>query len=275
MNSAWRVASWIVLPAAVAALQACSTTVSTTSGPITEAPREARPAGADPSEDVARRARVRMELAAAYFGRGQLDVALDESKLALAADPNLGAAHNLRGLIFASKGEDGLAEESFRRALQINSHDLDAMQNFGWYLCQRKRYAEAEAQFSQALATPQNREIPRTLLAQGVCQAISGQLDAAERTLTRANELDPANPSTSVNLAEVLLRRGEYERARFHIRRVNNVPAMVSAQTLWLAARIESKLGNQTGVQELGRQLRDRFGDSREAAAFARGQFNE
>jgi type IV pilus assembly protein PilF len=274
MNRAWHATSWLAALAAIAALQACSTTVSTSSGPITDAPRDTRSTSPE-NDDVTRRARVRMELAAAYYSRGQLDVALDETKLALAADPNLGAAYNLRGLIFASKGDDAQAEESFRRALQIDPRDGDAMQNFGWYLCQRKRFPEADAQFGQALALPQNRDISRTLLAQGVCQAISGQLAEAERTLTRANELDPANPSTSVNLAEVLLRRGEYERARFHIRRVNNLPAMVSAQTLWLAARIESKLGNQTGVQELGRQLRERFGDSREAAAFARGQFNE
>jgi type IV pilus assembly protein PilF len=274
MNRVSRAALWAAVLAATTALQACSTTVSTTSGPITEPPRDTRPTGPE-SDDVTRRARVRMELAAAYYSRGQLDVALDETKLALAADPNLGAAHNLRGLIFASKGDDAQADESFRRALQINPRDGDAMQNFGWYLCQRKRYAEADAQFVQALALPQNRDVARTLLAQGVCQAIGGQLAEAERTLTRANELDPANPSTSVNLAEVLLRRGEYERARFHIRRVNNLPAMVSAQTLWLAARIEHKLGNQTGAQQLGRQLLDRFGDSREAAAYSRGQFNE
>ena len=149
------------------------------------------------------------------------------------------------------------------------------MQNFGWYLCQRKRYTEADALFGQALATPQNRDIPRTLLAQGVCLSSAGQLGEAERALARAYELDPANPSIVANLADVLYRRGEYERARFYVRRINSVPSAASAQTLWLAARIESKLGNQTGAQELGRQLRNRFGESREAAAFERGQFNE
>ena len=79
----------------------------------------------------------------------------------------------------------------------------------------------------------------------------------------------------AINLADVLYRRGEYDRARFYVRRVNNQPALVNAQTLWLAARIENRLGNQTGVQEIGRQLRARFGDTREAVAFERGQFNE
>jgi hypothetical protein len=51
-----------------------------------------------------------------------------------------------------------------------------------------------------------------------VCQARAGLWAQAERTLSRSFELDPANPVTAFNLAEVLLRRGELERARFYVR---------------------------------------------------------
>jgi type IV pilus assembly protein PilF len=149
------------------------------------------------------------------------------------------------------------------------------MQNFGYYLCQKKRYAEANTLFDQALAEPQYRDSSRTLLTKGVCQAFAGSLVESEATLTRAYELDPANPSTAVNLSEVLYRRGEYERARFYVRRVNNVPALQGAQTLWLAARIEQRLGNRSGVKELGDQLRKRVPDSRDAGYYERGQFDE
>jgi len=265
-------AAWLAGLAVAMLLGACSTTVSTTSGPVTEEHnRTPNVSDADP----ARRARVRLELASAYFGRGQMDVALEQVKLALAADPNLGTAYNLLGLIHANRGDAALAEDAFKRALVLNPRDGDAMQNYGWFLCQQKRYNDANVQFDQALVVPQNRDVARVLLAQGVCHAFAGRTEDAERVLSRAYELDPGNPSTAVNLAEVLLRRGEPERARFYIRRVNSAPALVSAQTLWLAARIENKLGNQTGVQELGAQLRNRFRESREAVAFERGQFNE
>jgi type IV pilus assembly protein PilF len=225
--------------------------------------------------DASKRARVRMELASGYFGRGQMTTALDQVKLALIADPNLSEAYNLRGLIYANLGDDRLAEESFRRALQLNARDVDALQNFGYYLCQKKRYDEASAQFDRALALPQNRDPSRTLLTKGVCQAFAGQLAESEATLVRAYELDPVNPSIAVNLSEVLYRRADFERARFYIRRVNAVPALVGAQTLWLAARIEQRLGNRPGVQDLGDQLRKRFPDSREMGSFDRGSFDE
>lgn len=225
--------------------------------------------------DASKRANVRMELATAYFSRGQLTTALDEVKQALVVSPNLGEAYNLRGLIYAALGDDVLAQESFRRALQINPSDGDSMHNYGWYLCQQKHYPEAEALFQQAIALSQYVGTSRTMLTSGVCQARAGKWAEAEVTLGKAYERDPANPATAINLAEVLLRRGEAERARFYVRRVNAVANQSNAQTLWLAARIEMKLGNRQAANEYGLQLRNRFPQSRESAAFDRGQFNE
>lgn len=228
---------------------------------------------ASDQSEASKRANVRMELAVAYFGRGEMTTALDQVKLAIVADPTIAAAFNLRGLIYANLAEETLAEESFRRALQLDPKDGDSMQNFGYYLCQKKRYAEAETLFDRALALPRYQQVARTWLTKGVCEAIADQLPQSEISLMRAHELDPTNPSTSVNLSEVLLRRGEYERARFYIRRVNAQPGVANAQTLWLAARIENRLGNSSGRQEFGNQLQHRFPDSREAAAYARGDF--
>jgi len=265
------------LAAALAAgvLAACTTTSSTTTAPVAAGtgPRDRVTASDEP--DHARRARVRMELAAAYFGRGQLDTALDEVKLAIAAEPGNAAAHNLRGLIYASLGDERLAEESFRQAMKLDPRDADTMQNFGWFLCQQKRYGEADTMFRQALAVPRYREAPRTLLTAGICQARAGQWSQAEGTLTKSYELDPGNPAIAVNLSEVLYQRGDLERARFHIRRVNSNADLASAHTLWLAARIENKLGNRQGAQDLGHQLRARFPSSPEARRFERGQFDE
>ena len=230
---------------------------------------------ASDESEASKRARVRLELAGAYFGRGQMEFALDQVKLAIQADPTQGAAFNLRGLIYANLGDDKLAEESFRRALHLDPRDADAMQNFGWYLCQRKRFAESQSYFEQALGVPRYADAARTYLTQGICHLQAGQLDAAERSLMRSYELDATNASVAFNLAEVLYRRGEYERARFYIRRVNASTEVSNAQSLWLAARIENRLGQLGARQELGQQLRRRFPGSREAVAFERGRYDE
>jgi type IV pilus assembly protein PilF len=235
--------------------------------------RDLRTASDQTSAD--KRARVRLELAGAYFGRGQTATALDEVKLALAAKPDMPEALNLRGLIYASLGEPRLAEESFRRAQQIAPRDGDVMHNYAWFLCQERRFPEAETLFRQARAQPQYLDTVRTHLALGVCQARAGRMAEAEATLTRAYELDPGNPATAFNLSDVLYRRGEYERVRFYMRRVNALQEQSNAQTLWLAARAEHRLGNTVGARQLGNQIRDRFPQSPEAMQFERGRFDD
>jgi len=225
--------------------------------------------------DPERRASVRMELASAYFARGQATTALDEVNIALQAKPDLPEAYNLRGLIYASLGDAQLAEENFRRALQLSPRNADTLHNYGWLLCQQRRFAESELQFNAALAQPSYRGASRTLLAQGVCQARAGAWPEAERSLTRSYELDPSNPATAFNLSDVLYRRGEYTRARFYLQRVNSVREQSNAQSLWLAVRIEHRLGNEAGVRDYGRQLRDRFPQSPEALRLQQGSFDE
>ena len=208
----WR---WAML-LLVVLLSACTHLATSTT-----APDQKDLVTASDESDASKRGRVRLELASAYFGRGQMTTALDQVKLAILADPSLGQAFNLRGLIYANLGERALAEESFRHALKLDAADADTMQNFGWYLCQQNRYAEANELFNRALAVPRYAYAARTLLTQGICQARAGQLEESETTLARSFELEPRNPSIAVNLAEVLYRRGEYQRARFYIRRVN------------------------------------------------------
>ena len=269
---------WVAL-VAVAWLAACTTTTTTTSGNAGSAAgagsetRSTR--GGSEAADAERRAKVRLELAGLYLARGQADTALDEVKQAIAAKPDMAEAYSLRGLIYGTLGEVTLADESFRRALQLSPGDGDAMHNYGWFLCQQRQFADAEAQFERALAQSQYRDVVRTLLAQGVCQARAGQWAQSERTLSRSYELDPSNPVTAYNLSEVLLHRGELERARFYVRRINSRPELSTAQSLWLAARIERRLGNIDGLQDYGRQLRDRFPQAPETLQFERGRFDD
>ena len=258
----------ILIFAAVSGLLACA-------APPADPKAAREPRQAADNADPERRAQLRLELAGLYFARGQANTALDEVQQALAAKPDQSEAYSLLGLIYSSLGDAKRSEDSFRRALDLNPRDANAMHNFGWSLCGQQRYAEAEALYARALGQPQYRDPVRTLLAQGVCQARAGRWLEAERSLSRSYELDPANPMTAFNLGEVLLRRGELERARFYVARINAQPELSSAQSLWLAARIERRSGDVPALQDLGRQLNDRFPLSPEALLFQEGRFDD
>ena len=225
--------------------------------------------------ELDRRADIHMDLAREYYKNKQFTTAIDEVKQALAARPDRPDAYMLRGLAYWGLGDNRTADESFRRSIELKPGDADTLSNYGWFLCQTRRFPEADAQFVAAVQVPNYAGVARVTFLQGVCQADAGDLASAEKTLSHAYELDPASPFTAYNLALVLYKRGQYDRARFYVRRINVKDDLVSAQSLWLAARIERKLGDDGGVQALGNQLRQRFPQAPETQAFDKGRFDD
>lgn len=224
--------------------------------------------------ETRRRARIRLELASGYFGEGKIDIALDELKQVLAIDPNYGDAYNLRGLVYMSLRDNAGAADSFRRALQLNPRDADAAHNYGWLQCQLGHYPEADGLFDQALANPIYGGRSKTLMAKGLCQARAGKRAEAEHTLSRSYELDAGNPVTGYNLALLLYERGDFKRAQFYIRRLNN-SELANASSLWLGVKVERRMNDSEAMGQLAEQLRKRFPQSRERVLLDKGAFDE
>jgi type IV pilus assembly protein PilF len=231
---------------------------------------------ATPSDepDNRRRARIRLELASGYFAEGKTDIALDELKQVIAIDPTLADAYNLRGLIYMRLGDNRQAEDSFRRAIVLNPRDADAHHNYGWMQCQLGRYQESFRSFEQAMSNPLYGGRSKSLMALGLCQARAGLRPEAERSLVRAYELDAGNPIIGYNLSQLLFLRGDFERAQFYIRRLNN-SELANAETLWLGIKVEQRRNDTVAMEQLGDQLRKRFPQSKERQAFDRRAFNE
>lgn len=237
-------------------------------------PGATEPVAGAAESDVRRRARIRLELAANYMQMGQSTVALEEVRQALATDPSYADAFHLRGLVYMGMGDLALAEDSFKRAQAMKPADPDIMHNFGWLLCQRQQYEQADQLFQRALTTPAYAARGKTLMSQGLCYQRAGRAAEAEQALLRAYELEPGNPVVGYQLASVMLERGEAKRAQFYIRRVNNGD-FANAQSLWLGIKVERALGDAVAVRQLGDQLHKRFPNAKETSAFDRGAFNE
>jgi type IV pilus assembly protein PilF len=246
----------------------------TTSGGKDAAPPTDTVVTASDEPEIRRRARTRLELATGYFSEGKTTIALDEIKLSLATDPSFGEAFNLRGLIYMRLADMRQAEDSFRRALQLNPRDADAMHNYAWMMCQQRRYDESIAMFTQANAIPLYANQSKTYMTRGLCEMAAGRKDNAERSFARSYELDAGNPISGYNLAKLLFERNESERAQFYIRRLNN-SELANSETLWLGIKIERKMGNSEVVSQLSTQLRRRFPQSAELKSLERGAFDE
>src|SRR3954469_1804838 len=117
-------------------------------------------------------------------------------------------------------------------------------------LCQQNRYEEAARAFEVAMANPLYAGRAKTLMAQGVCEARAGRTAEAERSLARSYELDAGNPVTGYTLANLLYKRGDFNRSQFYIRRLNNSD-LANSETLWLGVKVERRLGDRVAMQQL------------------------
>lgn len=217
------------------------------------------------------RARIHTELASGYLELGNLGVALEEANEALRADPTYGPAYNVSGLIHAELKEDRLAERQFERALRLNAVDSDANNNYGLFLCQRNREEEGIRHFLAALRNPLYQAPERSYVNAGLCSRKRGDLPAAENYFQRALKASPNQPQALYQLADLLYARGDYPQARAYALRASQV--IPSAETLWLALRLERKLGDRNAEASYAAQLRRNFPQSREASALAAGRY--
>lgn len=257
---------------ATALASGCSTT--TTQSPAQDnAIVENNGHGAAPS-DARTRAAIRLQLAVSYYQQGKFAVALDELKEAQKLDPNFVDVYNVFGLVFTELGENARAEENFKRALQIEPGNSDLNNNYGWYLCQHGREKESFGYFEAALRNPLYTQKAKPLQNAGVCATRLGETAVAEDYFRRSFELDPSGVVAAYNLALTFYKRQDYSRARFYIGQVNKANASTSA-SLWLAIRIERRLGNKTNEIALENQLERQFADSREAQLQRRGNYDD
>jgi len=156
---------WGLLSATLLGLHACSS-----ASPALDALTQPEP------DSTRQRAMRRLTLASAYFEQGQTDVAQQEVRAALQIDANFADAYSLLGLIHQRNNAPLLAQQSFQKALAlaseppVRSADLAAIQhNYGWFLCQQNRFAEAQAEFERALSQPTYRQVDKTRKAIELC----------------------------------------------------------------------------------------------------------
>ena len=224
-----------------------------------------------------RKVEIRMQLAVGYYEQGQYPFALDEVKMALLADPQYADGYGMRGLIYQAMGENGLAEDNFVRARKLAPGNPDLANNYGSFLCQNGRVAEAMPLFDAALGNRGYRSPASAANNAGSCALKTKDYASAERYLLQALQLTPDLPATNANLARVYFEKRDYVRANFFITRLNKVAKMESltADVLWLGIKVQHKVGDKGAEAGWATQLRRHHPGSTEYAAYQRGAFDE
>lgn len=226
-------------------------------------------AGSDPASP---RAKAHTELGTAYFQGGRMAVALDEAASAIAADSSYAPAYNLAGLVHMFLRENDKARENFERALRLAPNDPEINNNYGWLLCQTGREKDSFTYFMQAVKNPLYQTPTKPFFNAGMCALKLDDAARAEDYFVNAVMADQTNVQALYRLAEIKYRGNNlYDAKRFLgavLDKVQDDPAPV-----WLALRIERKLGNRQAEQDYATRLRRKFQGTPEYQAMIQGRF--
>jgi type IV pilus assembly protein PilF len=223
--------------------------------------------------DGRNRARANTELASLYYERGNLGVALEVLRTATSADPGYAPAHGMLGIVYMDLRENVLAQQSFERALRYAPNDPDINHNYGWFLCQTGKEVESTRFFLAAVRNPLYPTPWKSYSAAGQCALKKDNFKDAADFFGRALKLEPDEPTSLLQLAGISFRTGQLDEARRLVTRYSRV-VEPSAEGLWLAIRIERRIGDKTAENSYANQLRRRFPSSREYQQMQRGEYD-
>ncbi len=224
------------------------------------------------TNETQQRAKVHTELGALYLENGRFAVAQDEARIAIGADPNYAPAYNLLGLVHMNLRENSAADEEFKKALQLAPNDPEINNNYGWFLCQTDRARQSVPHFLTAIKNPLYTTPAKAMTALGVCYVKLQDDVAAEDFLAKAVRVDPASAEARYWLADIYYRKGRYFEARRSLGELNKLIEL-TAETTWLALRVERRIGDREGEARYASQLRRKFQGSPEYQKLMQGQY--
>lgn len=268
-----KLSGWIPLTGLALLLSACSQTglVPGVGGGSAEPQRAVSELPVTTKEQ--RSARVHVELGQAYMQGGRNGIALDEARTAIAADSSYAPAHLLMGLVYAEQEQFPLAATSFEQAYQLAPGDPEIGNAYGWFLCSQGRENEGLPLLERAANNPYYATPTRAWSNAGLCLLRKKDEVGAEARFLRAVQVDPSNVRALIQLAEINYRMRRDLAAKKWVDQLQQVIKGNNPAVLWLAMRIERRLGNMSTVDDLGITLRREFPASSEYQEYAQGKF--
>ena len=213
--------------------------------------------------DSKRVASLNTELGFRYMQEGELDLAHKKLSKALAADPSNPEAHNAMGLLKSALGESQDAEKSFLSAMNLEKNNPATANNFGQFLCQRKKYARGGKYLLQAAENPMNKNQAAAYFNLGKCKKSAGRNDQAENYFEKSLSLSPNNGATLIELAHLNLKDNNVTLANEYFKKFVSI-SNHNAFSLWVGYQLAVEKNDLDSVASFRLLLTGLFPESAE-----------
>lgn len=209
-------------------------------------------------------AALNLKLGIGYMQQGNFNVALEKLNKALEYNERLPEAHNALGVLYEETGEIPLAEQHYKRAIELDPNYTLAKLNYGRFLCAHSNPEEGENQLLTIAADPNLKSVEAAYTGAGFCARLSNHLERAEAHLRKALEQNPNGSGALYEMARLSHAQGKDLQARAFLQRYHSQVGY-SPASLFLGIEIEDALGDGELRREYARLLLTRFAESEEA----------
>lgn len=213
---------------------------------------------------------INAQLGIDYMNSGSMKRAYDKLTLALSQYPDSSMIRYAYALLMQRLGENAKAEENFRKAIELNPSESSAHNNFGIFLCDQKRYQEAQKQFKDALANPLYSTPQFAYANSGFCYINQGKPELAATAFKQALKVSPDFPSALYGLARIAADKGDWKNADKLLSQIKG-QAHYSPSILALCIKVKQHQGDLVGATQCARDLYRMFPNSPEAKALQDG----
>jgi type IV pilus assembly protein PilF len=211
------------------------------------------PMSTSKGRDAARLAYV--QLGVGYLQQGQTELAKVPLKKALDMDSSDADANAALALVFQAEMEPELADKQFQKALSSRPGDARILNNYGSFLYDQKRYKEAYERFQQAAADTLYTERSRVFESLGMTALKLGQRDDATTFFTKALRLNPRQPGTLLEMAELSYEDRHYVPSRDYYDRFSQLSDQ-NARSLLLGTRLAKIYDDRNKAASYALQLK-------------------
>ena len=233
----------------------------TVTGCVSDGPKSANAENPDAASQQ------HIKLALKYIGSDNRDLARVHLKKAAKYRSRSAQLYNAYALLYQSEQEFKLAEEYFRKALAKNKKYTLAGYNFAAFLYNQGRLAEARDQIKWVSEDLGYERRAQAFYILGLTQKRMGDSRLALESFEKATQLSSGFPAPYIEAAELYFQQENYPLAKLALDRFRQLAAP-TAQSLWLAVRVEERFGNRDKAASEGLKLKNLFPYSQENLAY-------
>lgn len=207
---------------------------------------------------------INVELGITYMREGNYDTAMDRLQKAIQQNPENPLAYSSLALLQMHIDQRDRVENNFLKAISLAPDNSSIKNNYGTFLCQQKRFPDAQEQFLAATKNPLYKTPEHAYLNAGKCTDDKG---LAEKYFRIALQKNPTLPGALLEMARLGLDLKRYLSSRAYLQRYHAVRDPI-AKSLWISIQVEKQLGDKTIMRQHAMLLQGKFPDSVETGLY-------